>query len=142
MAETPFNSAAFAGTKTIGEWQDVLADMEAFYGRNTDLKIADTYAASITGRTATNSVAPVASGTVTVGQVLSVTTGTWSPTPTAYEYQWYNNATGNNLAGTTTTASTYTLVAGDVGATPKVRVTAVLRGRPVSAVSNTLGTVS
>jgi hypothetical protein len=36
----------------------------------------------------TSSAAPVASGTGTVGQTLSVTNGTWNFAPVSYRYQW------------------------------------------------------
>jgi len=59
-----------------------------------------------------NTVAPVVSGTATVGQVLSTTNGTWTGTATiTYTYQWQRN--GVNIA--TATASTYTLVVADIG---------------------------
>ena len=36
-----------------------------------------------------NTVAPVISGTASVGQTLTVTSdGTWTNTPTSYTYQW------------------------------------------------------
>jgi hypothetical protein len=63
-----------------------------------------------TGVAPVNTVAPVISGTPTVGQTLSSTTGTWTgnPTPT-YTYQWKRN--GSNIASAT--SSTYTLVQAD-----------------------------
>jgi hypothetical protein len=55
-----------------------------------------------------NSVAPAITGTATVGQVLTCSTGTWSGSPT-YSYQWKRDNTTN----IGTNSSTYTLVAGD-----------------------------
>lgn len=67
-----------------------------------------------------NTVAPVASGTGTVGQVLSVTNGTWTGDATiAYTYQWQRN--GSNIGSAT--ASTYTLVTADGGTTVRCVVT-------------------
>jgi len=61
----------------------------------------------------TNTVAPVISGTQTVGQTLSTTDGTWSGTPTiTFTYQWKRN--GSNIVGAT--SSTYLLVTADNGA--------------------------
>ncbi|MGW0964707.1 hypothetical protein [Streptomyces sp. NPDC002516] len=60
------------------------------------------------------------SGTAQVGHALSVGTGTWSPTPTSYTYQWYRGT----KAITGATRSTYTAVAADLGAKLKVKVTA------------------
>lgn len=59
-----------------------------------------------------NTVAPVASGTATVGSLLSVTNGTWVPAASSgYTYQWKRN--GTNIGGAT--SSTYTLVSADAG---------------------------
>jgi hypothetical protein len=86
-----------------------------------------------------NTVAPVASGSVSVGSVVSVTTGTWTGTPTiTYTYQWQRD--GVNIGGAT--ANTYTLVAGDVGAMVRCVVTATNAGGAESANSNTLGPVT
>lgn len=57
-----------------------------------------------------NTVAPLVTGTATVGQVLSVSNGIWTSTPTpTYAYQWYRGSTATSGA----TASTYTLVFAD-----------------------------
>jgi surface antigen len=47
----------------------------------------------------TNTVAPTVAGTPKVGEILAASLGTWSPTPTAYLYQW--RADGVDLAGAT-----------------------------------------
>jgi len=85
-----------------------------------------------------NTVAPVASGTATVGQTLSCTTGTWtgSPTPT-YAYQWKRD--GVNIGSAT--SSTYLLVSADAGAMITCTVTATNTAGAVSATSNSLGAV-
>lgn len=89
----------------------------------------------VSGSAPVNSVAPVASGTGTVGQVLSVTNGTWSNSPTDYAYQWRRGAVlilGAN-------ASTYTLVAADSGTNVDCRVVATNAGaNSVAALSNTI----
>jgi len=41
-----------------------------------------------------NSVAPVLSGTIKIGNTQSVTNGTWTNTPTAYGYQWQKSSDG------------------------------------------------
>lgn len=84
-----------------------------------------------------NTVAPVASGTPTVGQVLSVTNGTWTNTPLSYTYQWYRS--GVYIAGAT--SSTYTLVTADIGATMYCIVAATNASGSNPAVSNSLGPV-
>jgi hypothetical protein len=80
-----------------------------------------------------NTVAPVASGTGTVGETLSVTDGTWTgnPTPT-YAYQWRRN--GSNIGGAT--SSTYLLVLADNGADVDCLVTATNSQGSASADSN------
>lgn len=60
----------------------------------------------------TNTVAPVASGTVTIGGTLSVTDGTWTGTPApTLTYQWRRG--GVNIGSAT--ANSYTPVAADIG---------------------------
>lgn len=84
-----------------------------------------------------NTVAPVISGTITSGQVLTSTTGTWTGTaPITYAYQWKRGVTDVG-----TNANTYTLVAGDVGSNMTCVVTATNAAGSVSATSNSLGPV-
>jgi hypothetical protein len=84
-----------------------------------------------------NSVAPVASGALTVGSILSVTDGTWTNSPTGYAYQWKRDAT--NVG---TNANTYTLVTADIGAMLSCAVTASnAGGAGVEAASNALGPI-
>ena len=57
-----------------------------------------------------NTVAPLVTGTATVGQTLSTTNGTWTGTPTIiFTYQWQRN--GVNISSAT--SSTYILVDAD-----------------------------
>lgn len=71
-----------------------------------------------TGLPPSNTVPPVASGTAEVGAVLSCSTGTWTESPTSYQYQWYVN---DVLQGGETN-STYTVQAGDLGLLVNCRV--------------------
>lgn len=70
--------------------------------------------------------APVISGTTTVGNILTATSGTWSNSPTLYLYQWERcSSTGTGcvvISGAT--SSTYTLATVDAGSTLEVSVTA------------------
>jgi hypothetical protein len=55
-----------------------------------------------------NTILPAITGTIKIGSTQTVSTGTWSNTPTAYSYQWQKSADGIswiNLSGET--ASTY-----------------------------------
>ena len=82
-----------------------------------------------------NTVAPVISGTTTLGSTLSSTTGTFTgnPTPT-YAYQWRRNAVNIPSA----TGSTYVLVLADSGAAITCVVTATNALGSSSATSNTI----
>lgn len=67
------------------------------------------------------STKPVITGSGEVGKELSVTTGTWSPTPT-FAYEWLRGeGEGQQVVGQ---AAKYTPTEADLGATIKVRVTA------------------
>lgn len=79
-----------------------------------------------------NSVAPVASGTPSVGSVLTTTDGTWLNTPTSFAYQWKRN--GVAISGQT--SSTYTVVSGDQGTTLTAAVTATNATGSATATSN------
>jgi hypothetical protein len=82
-----------------------------------------------------NSVLPAITGTTTVGQTLTCSTGTWTKSPT-FTFQWRRG--GNALAGAT--ASTYVLVAGDAGALMSCTVKATNAG--VSAVATSANTAA
>jgi len=68
-----------------------------------------------------NTVAPVISGTVGIGNTFTCTQGTWTGNATiTYAYQWYRSGTG--IVGAT--SSTYTMVGADVLTTLTCQVTA------------------
>ena len=82
-----------------------------------------------------NTIAPVVSGTNTVGSILTTTNGTWSgSTPITYTYQWLRN--GSNIGGAT--SSTYTLVTADTSNVVSCRVTATNSVGSANATSNIL----
>ncbi len=86
----------------------------------------------------TNTVAPVVSGTATVGQTLSCTTGTWTGDATiVFTYQWQR--AGVNIGGAT--ASTYLLVTADVGSAIRCRVTGTNGAGNATANSNATAAV-
>jgi hypothetical protein len=92
-----------------------------------------------------NVSAPVISGDVRDGAILSVTTGAWSGTaPISYAYQWRrctSAGTGcTDIAGAT--SSTYTATGADVGGTIQVAVTATNPGGSSSATSATTALVA
>jgi len=95
---------------------------------------------TLTPTAPTNVAVPVVTGTATVGQTLSSTTGTWNgyPTPT-YAYQWVRGAS-TNISGAT--SSTYTLVDADYNNTVKCTVTATNSAGSASATSAATATVA
>jgi DNA-binding beta-propeller fold protein YncE len=85
-----------------------------------------------------NSSLPAISGLARSGATLTAAGGTWSETPTGYQYQWYLcNAHGESCAPITkATSSEYTIPAEDAGATLRIAVTASnARGRSAPAES-------
>jgi hypothetical protein len=81
-----------------------------------------------------NTAAPVASGTGTVGQNLTVTNGTWQYAPTGYAYQWLRN--GANILGATN--AVYALVGADSGNNVSCQVTATNPAGSTVATSNAI----
>ena len=78
-----------------------------------------------------NTAVPVVTGTTRDTQTLTTTNGSWTGTPTiTFTRQWRRcNAAGASCADIAgATGATYTLVAGDVGATIRARVTATNAG--------------
>ena len=85
-----------------------------------------------------NTVAPAITGTAKDTQVLTVSTGTWTQSPTSYSYQWKRNGTVN----IGTNANTYTCVTADIGFTIKCVVTATNGVGSTAADSNSTATVT
>lgn len=71
-------------------------------------------------RVVQNTAAPTISGSPAVGSTLTASTGTWSPTPTAYAMQWMRD--GQPILGAV--GSTYVPTEADLGARLTVAVTA------------------
>lgn len=87
-----------------------------------------------------NTVAPAVTGTATVGQTLSCSTGTWNAAPPSitYTYQWQRGTT--NISGAT--SSTYVIQSADAGNTLRCVVTATNAVGATSANSNSTATVA
>lgn len=85
-----------------------------------------------------NTVAPVVSGTASVGSTLSTTNGTWTgaPAPT-FTYQWQRS--GSDIGGAT--SSTYVIQTADAGSTLRCVVTATNSVGAVSANSNSTASI-
>lgn len=85
-----------------------------------------------------NTVAPVVSGTTEEGETLSVTNGSWTPSPAGYTYQWKRD--GSNIGSAT--SATYLLVLADVDSLISCVVTANDGGSGTTpATSNSVGPI-
>lgn len=88
-----------------------------------------------------NTAAPTISGTATDGQELSASTGSWTPSPTGYVYQWLRCQSGTCTPVSGAKSSTYTVGAGDIGSQIEVQVTAVNSVGATTATSQPTSTV-
>ena len=93
-----------------------------------------------------NTAPPTITGTAAVGQTLTAQNGTWTNSPTAFQYRWRRCDTAGaacvNIAGAIGAGKTYTVVAADAGHTLRVVVTAVNADGARSAVSAQTAVVS
>ena len=133
------------GTPITGETNSTYTLAVSDYLKNITCEVTATNVAgsasaisnaiTCTGASPANTVAPVISGTPTVGQTLSSTTGTWTgnPTPT-YTYQWKRGV--SNISGAT--SSTYILVQEDATFAVTCEVTATNVLGSANATSNSL----
>jgi len=86
---------------------------------------------------------PTISGTPRQGQTLSATTGTWTGSPTSFEYQWKRCANSQCVSIPGATAASYLLGASEVGTRVRVRVRARNDGGlSAAAQSSSTSTVS
>ena len=111
-----------AKNNNIG-WGQGAANNNIGWGNSQKVSWAgDTEIVGTDGASPVNTVAPTISGTATIGQTLTSTTGTWTSDTgvTGYLYQWYRGAT--LITGATN--NTYVLVLADVGFDITCRVAA------------------
>ena len=83
------------------------------------------------GSAPVKTVAPVISGTTTLGSVLTSTTGTWTNSPSSFAYQWISG-----VLNVGTNANTYTLVQADSASAITCVVTATNASGSTPATSN------
>ncbi len=91
-----------------------------------------------------NTGTPTIAGTAQEGQKLTVSSGSWSGSPTSYTYAWSRcDASGGSCAAIQgATAATYTPASGDVDHTVVVIVTATNAGGSAQATSATSPVIS
>ena len=99
---TGATSATYSPT-TLDAHKFVKVIVTANDGNGSSTVTAQSAYTTITNTDPTNSVAPAITGTATVGNALTTSTGTWSDTDgdtTTYTYQWYRatDAAGTNAA--------------------------------------------
>lgn len=129
-AEAAAQAVVFSGFTTLanGTWY-ARAKHDNSDWSNTESKTISAGTAPV------NTVAPVISGNLQVGQTLSTTDGTWTGTATiTYTYQWKRG--GSNIASAT--ASTYVLTEADAGQAITCQVTGTNGIGNSAATSNSL----
>jgi hypothetical protein len=83
--------------------------------------------AAFAGTTAApgNTTAPAVTGTAKAGETLTVSNGTWSGSPTSFDYQWQRCTSSSSCAGITgATSQMYKVTSTDAGRTLRAVVTA------------------
>lgn len=96
------------------------------------------YPSCLAAPTATTAPVATSTGAAVVGATLSVTTGTWTNSPTAYAYQWQRGTGGGWTAIDGATRSTYTAAAADGGAEVRCLVSASTGTATGSSPSNAI----
>jgi hypothetical protein len=127
---TPRKTLPDTSLVSLKELADFVATMQA------ELDASNLFDGPQTSNSApVNTVAPLISGTSSVGSVLTATTGTWTGTPTpTLAGQWFRGASAISGA----TGTTYTILVGDVGQAIRYRQTATNIVGSASADSNTI----
>jgi hypothetical protein len=138
---SPANDGAFWNPNAFGS---PTSTWGVINHENSDYSFYVTYLPSSgsAGLAPVDSVLPVVSGTAQVGQTLSVSSGSWSNSPTGYQYQWQRCSGGAcaNISGAT--ANSYQPVSADVGDTLAALVTATNSGGSATAGSQPTAVVT
>jgi hypothetical protein len=94
------------------------------------------------GAVPSNTAAPEISGTLSVGQTLTVSNGTWAGSPTDYSYQWQRCSSSTSCTDISgATSKTYTVTAADNGNALRAQVTASNADGKATAASDHTGVV-
>jgi hypothetical protein len=104
-----------------------MSTRRAMFGIWTVVAAVAVWAAPASAAPPANTSAPTITGDARVGETLTAQNGTWTNSPTAFQYQWQRcNAAGVSCANVAGAVDrTYLLGSGDAGRTMRVRVTAV-----------------
>lgn len=84
-----------------------------------------------------NTIPPVVTGNLNVGQVLTTTTGTWDGATITYTYRWLRSG----VAIASAVAATYTLVSADIGNTIMSEVKGTNSAGNAIVTSNSVGPI-
>ena len=100
--------------------------------------------AVVTTTPPSNTAIPTVTGSAEQGQTLTTSNGSWSGSPTGYQYGWEDcDNSGNNCTSISdATGSTYTLTSGDVGHTIRSVVTVSNDGGSATASSGRTAVVT
>jgi len=79
-----------------------------------------------------NTLRPTVSGTAKVGEVLTASSGSWTPAPSAYRYRWYSD----DVAIPKATGSTFRVRLAQKNTRISVRVTATRVGFPATSATS------
>lgn len=123
-----------------------ISDFALYNVALTNAQVSSNYTAQTTSPPV-NSGASSITGTSTFGQTLTAGNGSWTNSPTAYNYVWSRASTAGGSYSTISgaTSSTYQLDVADVGQFIKVHVTATNAGganSSLSAATTQVGTAS
>ena len=118
-------------SKRKGRWVAAITALAA-------LAAAGAFATAASAAVPQNTAPPTITGTAKEGSQLTASTGSWSNSPTSYDYQWQRCASDGTACGDLTgaTAKTYTPVTGDVSHTLRLVVTATNADGKASASSD------
>ncbi|MBN9018447.1 MAG: hypothetical protein J0H11_13595 [Rhizobiales bacterium] len=134
-SERLFTALVMSATEELNEANTVVT-------LNTTLEIDSNIvriSAAIAGSAPDNTVLPAITGTAEEGETLTVSSGTWTGSPTpAYGYQWFRD--GESIPGATTAA--HLVVSADVGKKLRAQVTATNINGTGSAFSAETATVT
>jgi RHS repeat-associated protein len=145
-------SYATIGAGVSTGWPDGVSGWTGFDGQIADVALYDSALSGSTIETQYdaarptpgNTALPTISGTAAVGDTLIASPGTWSGAPTTFAYQWLScDSSGGSCANISgATGDTYTPVAGDLGTTVQVAVTASNTDASAAATSAVTGVIA